>query len=277
VVRETVEEGALINAARVEPEMGTPARGGLPATTAHRIDGGWRLQGRKTYTTGAPLLRYAIVWAKTDEEPARLGNFLVPMDRPGVSIDRTWNHLGMRATGSDDLVLDGVEIPDEYAVDVRSQEEWRAGDNVSGPQGSVSMAALYNGVAIAARNWLVRYLNERVPTNLGASLATLPRFQATVGEIEGLLYTNERLIFTLAREFEAGRAVSASESGMVKMIATDNVIRVTQLALELTGNPGLSRENELERHYRDALCGRVHTPQADMVVGAAGKNALGVH
>jgi alkylation response protein AidB-like acyl-CoA dehydrogenase len=48
------------------------------------------------------------------------------------------------------------------------------------------------------------------------------------------------------------------------------------LALELTGNPGLSRENELERHYRDALCGRVHTPQSDMVTGAAGKAALGV-
>ncbi|MGE3985320.1 MAG: acyl-CoA dehydrogenase family protein [Dehalococcoidia bacterium] len=277
VVRATVEEGAVINAARVEPELGTPARGGLPATTARKTANGWSISGRKTYTTGAPILRYAIVWAKTDENPVRLGNFLVPLKAEGVSIDRTWNHLGMRATGSDDLVMDNVEIPEKYGVDVRSQEEWRAGDNISGPQGSISMAALYNGVAVAARNWLVRYLNDRVPTNLGASLATLPRFQAAVGEIESLLYTNNRLIFTLAHDFATNaRTVPTSEAGMVKMIVTDNVIKATQLALELTGNPGLSRENELERHYRDALCGRVHTPQTDMVTGAAGRSALGV-
>lgn len=277
VVRATVAEGAVINAARVEPELGTPARGGLPATTAHKTATGWGISGRKTYTTGAPVLRYAIVWAKTDEAPLRVGNFLVPLASPGVSIDRTWNHLGMRATGSDDLVLDNVALPESYGVDVRPQEEWRAGDNISGPQGALSMAALYNGVALAARNWLVRYLNERVPTNLGASLATLPRFQGAVGEIESLLYTNNRLIFTLARDFETNaRTITSSEAGMVKMIVTDNVIRATQLALELTGNPGLSRQNELERHYRDALCGRVHTPQADMVTAAAGKAALGV-
>jgi alkylation response protein AidB-like acyl-CoA dehydrogenase len=63
---------------------------------------------------------------------------------------------------------------------------------------------------------------------------------------------------------------------MVKMLVTDNVIKATQLALELTGNPGLSRANDLERHYRDALCGRVHTPQSDMVTGGAGRAALGI-
>jgi alkylation response protein AidB-like acyl-CoA dehydrogenase len=277
VVRATVEEGAVINAARVEPELGTPARGGLPATTAHRTATGWQVSGRKTYTTGAPILRWAIVWAKTAEEPVRVGNFLVPLAAPGVSIERTWDHLGMRATGSDDLVMDDVEIPESYGVDVRSPEGWRAGDNISGPQGAVSMAAIYTGVALAARNWLVRYLNDRVPTNLGASLATLPRFQAAVGEIESLLYTNNRLIFTLAHDFEtSARSVASSEAGMVKMLVTDNVIRATQLALELTGNPGLSRNNDLERHYRDALCGRVHSPQSDTVTANAGKAALGM-
>lgn len=275
VVRDSVETGAIINAARVEPELGTPARGGLPATVARRTPDGWSITGRKTYTTGAPVLRYAIVWAKTDEDPIRLGTFVVPLQNEGVSIERTWNHLGMRATGSDDLVMTDVSIPDEYGVDIRTQEEWRAGDNLSGPQGSVSMAALYNGVAIAARDWLLKYLNERVPTNLGAPLASLPRFQLAVGEIESLLYTNERLIFGLAHDLETGvRAVRPSEAGMVKMIVTDNVIKVTQLALELTGNPGLSRENALERHYRNALCGRVHTPQTDMVTSGAGKAAL---
>ncbi|BCQ59978.1 hypothetical protein PBOI14_17280 [Pseudomonas sp. Boi14] len=54
VAREAVQEGALINALRVEPDLGTPARGGLPATLARRVEGGWLLSGRKIYSTGIP-------------------------------------------------------------------------------------------------------------------------------------------------------------------------------------------------------------------------------
>jgi hypothetical protein len=94
----TLEGVTLVNALRVQPELGTPARGGLPATRAERIAGGWRLNGRKIYSTGGPGLRYGLVRVRTDEhtEP-RVGMMLVPMNRPGVAIEPTWNHLGMRA------------------------------------------------------------------------------------------------------------------------------------------------------------------------------------
>lgn len=277
VTRESVEGISLINAARVEPELGTPARGGLPATIARKVPGGWRITGRKIYTTGSPILSYAVVWSRTDEEPVRLGGILVPMDAPGVRTEKTWNHLGMRATGSDDLVLEDVLVPAENALDLRTQEEWKnaAGEREALVQNGAVIAALYQGVAIAARNWLVGYLNERTPTNLGAPLSTLPRFQAAVGEIEALLYVNDRLIFGLAEAADTGsRPIKPGEAGLVKTIVTENVVKATSIALELTGNPGLSRENPLERHYRDALCGRVHTPQADVVFGAAGRTAL---
>ncbi len=277
LVRESLSGLALLNAARVEPELGTPARGGLPATTARRTDGGWRISGHKIYTTGAPILRYAVVWARTDEDPVRVGSFLVPMSAPGVRVEKTWDHLGMRATGSDDLILEDVEVPADHAVDVRPPEAWRGKDPQSGHQGTLVISAVYSGVAVAARNWLVRYLNERVPTNLGAPLATVPRIQSVVGEIESLLLVNDRLLFGLAEDFETGRRQpSGVEPGLVKTVVTNNVVRATKLALELVGNPGLSRNNPLERHYRDALCGPVHTPQDDTVLLTAGKAALGV-
>ena len=61
----------------------------------------------------------------------------------------------------------------------------------------------------------------------------------------------------------------------VKHLVTGNVVRILELALSATGNHGLDRANPLERHYRDALCGRVHAPQADTVLVNAGKAALG--
>jgi alkylation response protein AidB-like acyl-CoA dehydrogenase len=67
LARETVEGVALVNALRVEPELGSPARGGLPATIARRTETGWRLSGRKIYSTGAPILKWYAVWARTDE------------------------------------------------------------------------------------------------------------------------------------------------------------------------------------------------------------------
>lgn len=128
ISREAVAGGALVNAMRVEPELGTPARGGLPRATATRTESGWRLSGHKLYATGSPILRYFAVWARTAEEPPEVGTFLVPHDRPGVRIVETWNHLGMRASGSHDLLLENVELPREYAVDVRLPQEWGGAD-----------------------------------------------------------------------------------------------------------------------------------------------------
>ena len=87
LAKETVEGVALINALRVEPELGSPARGGLPATTARRTETGWRLTGRKIYSTGAPILKWYSVWAKTDELETRVGLFLVPAGLPGTRIE----------------------------------------------------------------------------------------------------------------------------------------------------------------------------------------------
>ncbi|MET0791580.1 MAG: acyl-CoA dehydrogenase family protein, partial [Polyangiaceae bacterium] len=141
---------------------------------------------------------------------------------------------------------------------------------------ALSISTIYDGVARAARDWLAQYLKERVPTNLGAALATLPRFQEKFGEIEALLYANRVLIENAAARAEAGEAVSATEANLVKYIATGNAIRAVEIGLELTGNPGLSRKNPLERHYRDVLCSRIHSPQNDTILTSAGRTGFGI-
>ena len=66
------------------------------------------------------------------------------------------------------------------------------------------------------------------------------------------------------------------ESGIIKQVATENAIAAVEAALKLAGNHGISRLNPLERHLRDVLCGRIHSPQEDTVLVAAGRAALGL-
>ena len=275
ICRESVDGLALIGPLRVEPELGTPARGGLPATTAERCEHGWRISGHKIYATGSPILRYFVTWAKTADDPPLLGRFLVPRYVPGFRVVETWDHMGMRASGSHDVLLEDALLPLENAVDLRPQAGWSGGqDRSTSGWNELVLSALYHGVATAARDWLIGYLNDRVPSNLGAPLASLPRFQTAVGEIQALLYASERLVYGCARDIDAGNTESGRQAPVVKYHVTTNAIRAVDIMLELTGNPGLFRRYPLERHHRDVLCSRIHTPQDDTILLNAGKSAL---
>ncbi len=280
LAREAVAGRGLIGTFRVEPELGTPVRGGLPATVARRTPEGWRISGEKIYSTGSTGLDWFAVWAKTDDAEPLVGNFLVAPGSPGITIVPEWDHLGMRATVSHKVVFDDVLTPPGHSVDLRRPEDWapRPGSTEGARQAlwnALAIATIYDGVARAARDWLARYLGERVPTNLGAALATLPRVQEKFGEIEALLYANRALIDDAAQAADRGELPSAVEANLIKHIANANAIKAVAIGLELTGNPGISRQNPLERHYRDVLCSRIHSPQADTVLVAAGRAGLG--
>jgi alkylation response protein AidB-like acyl-CoA dehydrogenase len=275
MAREAAREISLIGGLRVEPELGTPVRGGMPKTTARKTPDGWRLDGTKIYSTGSTGLRWFGVWAKTDEAEPRVGTFLVRADSPGIRIDPAWDHLGMRATVSHQVTFEDVHTPLEHAVDIRPPAGWapKPGD-VSGLWNALAISTIYDGVARAARNWLAKYLKERVPSNLGAPLASLPRVREKFGEIEALLYTNRVLLRDAVARSEAGDTPRPSDANLIKYTATANAIRAVEIGLELTGNPGLSRSNPLERHYRDVLCSRIHSPQTDTILVAAGQAAF---
>jgi alkylation response protein AidB-like acyl-CoA dehydrogenase len=272
VVAESVTRPVLINALRVEPDLGTPARGGLPATIARRTREGWAITGRKTFSTGAGGLTWMLVWSRTEDDQPQVGAFLVRGDAPGIAIERTWDHLGLRASRSDDVIFDGapahghtgLEVPRVGFSGIPGFAAWNC----------LGLAAIYLGVASAARDWLIKFLNERTPASLGAPLATLPRFQAAVGEIDALLGAADDLIGALARRFDDGDETVIARAPAAKLIANRAAIDSVAQALALVGNNGLTRKNPLERHYRDVLCSRVHSPQDDTIVASLGKAAL---
>jgi alkylation response protein AidB-like acyl-CoA dehydrogenase len=274
VLAESVQRPVLLNGLRVEPELGTPARGGPPRTTARRDGDHWLLSGHKIFSTGAEALRWMVVWARTDEDPVRVGGFLVRGDSPGVTVLPTWDHLGLRASRSDDVLFTDVAVP--YDATIGLVEHGSAPDRRDEitAWNSLGLTALYLGVAEAAQEWLVGFLNDRVPTNLGAPLATLPRFQAAVGEIEVALLGAITLVRGLAERVDDGDADAVVQSAGAKTLGTRAAITAVEQAVSLAGNHGLSRSQPLERHYRDVLCSRVHTPQDDVIISAAGRSAL---
>jgi alkylation response protein AidB-like acyl-CoA dehydrogenase len=273
-VAESADRPVLINALRVEPELGTPARGGLPATTARAVGDGWELTGRKIFSTGAPGLRWMVVYARTDGEPARVGSFLVRSDSPGITIEPTWDHLGLRASRSDDVIFAGTPVPGEAVTALAEPAAPGPPPAEQAAWNALPIAAIYLGVAAAARDWLARFLTERVPTSLGRPLATLPRFQEALGEIEAAQVAAWDLVTGLASRADAGDPGASAHAAIAKLTATRAAIGSVEQAVALIGNNALTRRNPLERHLRDVLCARVHTPQDDTVTTAAGRGAF---
>jgi alkylation response protein AidB-like acyl-CoA dehydrogenase len=271
-----VQEGALANMLRVEPELGTPHRGGLPATIARRVAGGWRISGHKIYSTGVPALSWLGIWARTEGDNPLVGCWIVPRQADGIRVEETWNHLGMRASGSHDTFFDDVFVPDNHAVDIRLPTEWAKPDLTTAAWLNTLFTTIYDGVARAARDWLIDFLKHRIPSNLGAPLATLPRMQEAVGAIDALLYANRVLLEDLAMRVDRGEVPSAQDSMFMKLNVTNNAVEAVAKALEVSGNPGLSRDNALQRHHRDVLCARIHSPQNDSILLAGGRTALGL-
>jgi len=264
----------LVNALRVEPELGSPVRGGLPATVARQRGDHWELTGHKIFSTGAEALGWMLVWARTDEPEPRVGSFLVRSGSRGLTVLPTWNHLGLRASRSDDVLLDAVPVPLGDVAGLAAPGSDAGRNPVGGAWNALGLTALYLGVARAAQHWLTGFLHQRTPTALGAPLATLPRFQTAVGEIDTALTGAERLVTALARAVDDGEQDAAADAGAAKVIGTRAAIGAVEQAVALTGNHGLTQDNPLQRHLRDVLCSRVHTPQDDMVLLAAGRAAL---
>ena len=274
VVAASRQRPVLLNAVRSEPELGTPTRGGVPATKATRTSVGWLINGRKSYATGAEGLAYQLVWAATEGDEPLLAHAIVPGDSPGIEVIRTWDHLGLRASSTHDIVYRDVEIPAENFRGLPAAEATGAAAGF-GPAG-IAVIALYVGIARAAQDFFVRFANERVPSALGRPIATTERIQVIAGEIEAQLVLAEELLYGLGSRLEAGDPEALDRMGVVKLLITRSIISAVQTAVAVIGNPGLTRHNPLERHYRDIHCCRIHPPQDDIALLAAGRRTLGV-
>ncbi|GAA2805910.1 acyl-CoA dehydrogenase family protein [Saccharopolyspora taberi] len=280
VLRRSAAGPAPVNAIRAEPELGAPARGGLPKTTVRRSRSGWVLDGHKSYATGGAALAYHVVWAVADEpdgDPAapRVGHVIVPGDLPGITWVDTWDHLGLRASNTHDVRYEAVELPEEAFVEIPRGADgvYRDPAAMAGP-GSFGHPALYIGAARAARQAFREFARTRVPAALGRPIATTERIQSVAGEIDLQIAQAETLLHGALLRVEAGDESILPQLPVIKVAIARSVVAAVQTAVAALGNPALSRRNQLERHLRDVLCVRVHPPQEDAALLAAGRRLL---
>jgi alkylation response protein AidB-like acyl-CoA dehydrogenase len=277
VCRDVVQHGALVNSAHSEPDLGSPSRGGLPSTEAVRTPDGWRINGRKRWTTLAPALTYAhvLTTAVEDGREPRRANFVIRMDTPGVRIVETWDNLGMRATASHDLVLEDIEVG--YGALVPESGSSLPGDGRD--WGAFAGSAVFLGLAKAARDVAVAYARERRPNGMTGPIAELQTVQHRVAEMELLLLQARTLFYATAERWQREpehRDELGWQLAAVKYTVSNSSIRIGDLALRVVGSAGLSRSMPLERIFRDLRVSIGQPPIDDAALTTIGRAALGL-
>jgi len=256
--RAVAQDGAMINTFASEAASGSPSRGGKPETTAVLTDEGWRITGRKTFSTLSPILDRFVVSAYIPEENA-VDDFLVHRTE-GVSVAETWDTLGMRATGSHDVVLDGVLVSGDMRLTARGADD--------GGGWLLHIPACYMGIALAARDYALAFARSYRPNHLSEPIAALPAVRHTIGEMETELRTARSLLYAAADRWDRQAAERPSlrpELGLAKSVAVNGAIKVVDLAMRIVGAASLERSRPLERYYRDIRAG-LHNPPMDNAV-----------
>jgi alkylation response protein AidB-like acyl-CoA dehydrogenase len=275
--RAAVEQDALVNYIASEPELGSPSRGGKPATTATPVSAtggrpaGYLLNGRKNFASMVPTLDFMIVSATLQDGSEQVANFvLTPGD--GIEIIETWDALGMRSTGSHDLVLKDVFIAASQMIP----------PGIPNPTTkpkvnawfTLNVSAVYLGVAVAALQCAAHYAQERVPTALGKPIAQLESIQRHLGQAELLIHQARVQLYHAAELWERhpDRRLDMGESILVaKYTATNNAIAAVDHCMRVAGGASMTKTLPLERYYRDVRGGLSHPMNDDQIFTTLGQ------
>jgi alkylation response protein AidB-like acyl-CoA dehydrogenase len=271
--------GEVFNAGHAE--RGNDIPGLLSTSTAERVDGGFRFSGHKMFCSLAPVwTRYGLhaMWADADGGPKIVHAFL-PRSHNGYRIVETWDTLGMRATKSDDVVLDGAFVPDKYIA--RIVPAGQVDPFVLGifAWGLTGFANIYYGIARRAIDLAVAGIKTKTSLAVSRSMAYHPEIQHAVAEMALALDPIEPHIEKLAEDWSAGVDHGGSWPAKIvsaKYHAVEACWRIVDRAMEVSGGAGMFRANELERLFRDARCGRFHPANTFLVHEIVGKTALGI-
>ncbi len=261
VLRDAVN-GALYLVA--QSERGVGSRFSAMTTTYEPEGDGWRIRGSKTFCSGAGHGDAYLVVARRGD---LVSQFLVPAG-DGMTVERTWDPLGMRATASNDLHLD-VHAPKESLLGgveglalllARLSPQWLV----------ASYAAVYVGIARAAVAEAARQLKERGLHTLPAVRARLGRADAATEAAWLATYDAARRVDEAPGDPETNRAVYRA-----KLLAGDTAMDVASSMLEACGTSATRRGNTLERLFRDARCGALQPATSDVCADWLGVAALG--
>jgi len=255
----------------------------LSTTRAEPVDGGYRFSGRKSFGSLTP------VWTRlglhgldaSDPERPRIVHAFVPRDADGVTIKETWDVMGMRATRSDDTLLDGVFVPRERVVRIVPPGAAGLDAFVLGifAWALLAFGNVYYGLARRILELTVESLKGKQALGLTRTMIHHPAVQHGVAEMVLELEAMGPHVESVAQDWSATdehgpefvpRVVAA------KHHCVTSAWRVADLGLDLSGGFGMFKKNELERLFRDARAGRFHPANPALTHEILAKTTLGI-
>jgi alkylation response protein AidB-like acyl-CoA dehydrogenase len=248
-------------------ERGSGSRLSQMTTSYEKVDGGWRITGSKAFCSGAGHADgYLVAAASVDR---RISQFLVPAGTAGITVEPTWDSLGMRATASHDVHLDVVVDDDALVGGMEGLGVFLA---QAMPQWLVaSYAAVYVGVAQSAVDAAAAYAGER-------GLSRLPLVRARFGRADAAVAAAREVVRVAARAVDEtpGEPETNGWVWRAMLLAGDTAFEVASSLLEACGTGATRRGGDLERLYRDARCGALQPATSDVCSDWLGAAALGL-
>jgi acyl-CoA dehydrogenase len=238
---------------------------------AEKVEGGYRITARKGFASGSPVGDLFMTMAVYDDPEAgpTVLHVVIPFDAAGVAVQDNWRTLGMRATGSNDIVLDGVFVPDSAIGVRRPAGRWSHAWHVIVTFALPLIVSVYVGVAEAARGLALREVAAR---RHDAAM------QQAVGRMETELATARMGLRQMIDAAASGHIAPETTNEVVigRTVAGQAAIRTVEAAMEVGGRAGFFRDTGLERLFRDVQGARYHPLRADAQERYSARLALGV-
>jgi alkylation response protein AidB-like acyl-CoA dehydrogenase len=240
---------------------------------AERVEGGYRVSGRKIFGSGSPVGDLMITSAPFDDpaDGPTVLHFPVPIRDEGVTVMDNWRTMAMRATGSNDVVLEGVFVPEGAVSLRRPRGQWHPFFNVIVIVAVPIFMSVYLGVAEAARDLALRQVARKRED---------PDVWYLVGEMENALVTGQLAVqgmVDLCADYTFAPDVPTANAVLVrKTVAAQSLLLAVEKALETVGGGGLFRSMGLERLLRDIHGAQFHPLQAKRQHRFTGRVALGL-
>lgn len=251
-------------------------------TTALKVDGGWRINGKKIFASlsGHADFYGALCTAleHPDDEHSRRNTMYiaVPSDADGVKVVGDWDPLGMRGTVSRTLVFEDVFVPDEAQLMPRgiypdAARRW--------PHMFMTLTPSYMGIAQACYDFTVAYLRGEVPGMPPVKRRMFPTKQITVAEMRVTLEQTKALWFQAISEARPDPSKdSLMRAWAAQHTVMENANDLARLAIRTCGGQSMLKSLPLERLYRDSRCGSLMLPwTAELCLDMLGKGALYEH
>jgi alkylation response protein AidB-like acyl-CoA dehydrogenase len=240
---------------------------------AERVDGGYRVTARKVFGSGSPagdLLVTSAPYDDPNDGPTVL-HFPVPMKADGVTVEDNWRTMAMRATGSNDVVLKDVFVPESAVALRRPKGAWHPFFNVVVAVALPLVMSVYVGVAEAARDLALKQVSRKRED---------PDVWYMVGEMENALVTGQMAVqemVQLCANYDFVPDVDTANAVLIrKTIGAESLMLAVQKALAAVGGGGLFRSLGLERLVRDIHGAQFHPLQGKRQHRFTGRLALGL-